>query len=1333
MNAYRKIVLLAAAVLFLVWGFLNIGRLTGDQEGLIRIVLGVILSLAILLRWKPAEEGLGRRPWLAPTAGIVGALLVVAGIVFRVHQFEWLGIILLLYACLIWALPPYFARDIALSLLLLYWVHPLPGQVFGSFQLAMQGMSVRGAEWLLHCLNVRVWADGLMLNTGLRVFGVPEACSGMRTAVTVFLCTLGVCVLLRHRWRSTVFLVAAGLVQVLLLNILRITLVVFFAPRMPEEWADTALHDTAGLFLLVSIVLTQIEVSWWKIKEADRRRIAEGHRSGSVERPERAFKAPRFWHVARKIGPRLVLVVVVLMFLAAGAYKSRPSHRRIMRTEVIDLLMDHDRDTAFRAVECFLAERPDDRNLLSKKAQILVSRGEYEAALRTLDSLPGELEATEKVAKSWALMALKKPEEAVAVIETLPDNIKRVPSVAIIRAQYGALMGNLGDVVENIVIAANSHRALERVRALFPYLALHEQWEVIAACDRGPDYGDITHALIALQARLKAGPAERAGEICRKGIEKWPDDPRFLPGLFALALSRPGGEWEGLLAEGLKRNLGRLDADQLALFMNYAFRLSRPDLGWIAYCRLREIDARDPELLIMPARFGDVWLRFQRNRIGVGGRSREDLIDLAAWYRHTRDVWPMAGAWQRVPLADLVTSADLERVKSDALEACLSELKERADKGLLNRRMFRTFVDALASGGKLEEAHRRLDEMIEAFPDLKASALLRHAFLYSGEKMWARSYESAREARTVLQTPLLQADLLLIDAMLNMNMGVCALDAAQRAVELYAGAAEAEIALASAWNFYGYSEQAYTVVSRRSWSETFPPMVQLLYDTGRRKEAEKKSRALGVPILKGKDEPREFYTLPPAELTLAGQWEEPLTDEAMDREAQVLAGADDSLGSVFLQALRQRTIAWYREHGEGAAGDLDAWEKIGRDDMEKGAAFHRLAVLLARQRRNKEAIEAAEAALVHMPRSAVLHRIMIALSEGEAERVAAALAACPDDPEIWLAGLVVDSLDEKARERVDRAVTGAIAAGRISVGTAVRAGDFMLRRGRLDAASRLARYALERAKGFLPAYALGLRCAVRAGDREWALKCAHEGIEQSGDPAVFYRCIAFLKDESGESDMETMRALEYLQQRFPEEAHWGTMLGGIYFERGDSKRALAVLSSIPEDSVAKADVKSLLMASEAARIEGDPELARRFLETGHGIYPDRVSILNNLVYNLAQQPATLARAKALLPKLLEVDKKSAGVLDTLAFVFFKTGDLDSAQKYSRQALAALEEDDYAALEIRLNAARIFHRAGNPGEAKRLLEAVSQDKRCSGRIEYECRRLLDQIATGPGDS
>ncbi|MBN2302327.1 MAG: exosortase/archaeosortase family protein, partial [Lentisphaerae bacterium] len=377
MKTTRSVVLVAAIVLFLAWIVAHMRRIIGGSDDVIRIVLGFLFALLILLRWKPWNRNATQElpGWISVVMGSVGAFLAVAGIIFTVNQIEWLGIIFLLCACLFWALPRKYAGDAAIGMFLLYWIHPLPTQVFGTFQLLMQTLSVKGAEWLLHCMNVRVWSDAFTLYTGVRVFGVPEACSGMRTAVTVLLCTLGVCALFRFRWYETVLFAFVGLIHVLILNIVRIAFMVIWSLRMPVAWGESFLHDTVGIFLLASILIVQLEASWWKIYWDRRRKKIQDIEEGRSEPNDEATILPRIWRLAFLWGWVVIIALFVAAGLAGAVYKRRPSHRAAMIAGVVDNLAKNDQAAAERAVKEALRLTPNDQSLKSAYFRILAHRG----------------------------------------------------------------------------------------------------------------------------------------------------------------------------------------------------------------------------------------------------------------------------------------------------------------------------------------------------------------------------------------------------------------------------------------------------------------------------------------------------------------------------------------------------------------------------------------------------------------------------------------------------------------------------------------------------------------------------------------------------------------------------------------------------------------------------------------------------------------------------------------------------------------------------------------------------------------------------------------------
>ena len=196
----RKLVGLAG--LLLLCQFLIINLLDSDftsQTGTVRVFLAILFPLLIILRRKPEHSDFQRniQPWLMITLSLTAAVFLVVGLIFDIHQLEWLGLLGLVFFALSLWLPDNYRRDLCLAFLLLYFMHPIPGQLYGGIQRAMQAWSVSGAENLLHAFNVRVWQEGMVIHTGYSIFEVPAACSGMKTAMTVFLSCLGVGVLYR--------------------------------------------------------------------------------------------------------------------------------------------------------------------------------------------------------------------------------------------------------------------------------------------------------------------------------------------------------------------------------------------------------------------------------------------------------------------------------------------------------------------------------------------------------------------------------------------------------------------------------------------------------------------------------------------------------------------------------------------------------------------------------------------------------------------------------------------------------------------------------------------------------------------------------------------------------------------------------------------------------------------------------------------------------------------------------------------------------------------------------------------------------------------------------
>jgi exosortase/archaeosortase family protein len=1325
----RKSVLAAAAVLFAAWTWRNAARVLLDDDQLVLYCLGTVFALAILFRHKPRPTAATLRdPWSGwPLLSGVGLVLSAVGLVFRVHQFEWLGVILMLFGCLRWALPERYGSDLLLAFALLYWANPLPGQVVGRMHLWLQLLSVRGSEALLHLVNVRVWGDGLMLRTGFRAFGVPEACSGFRTATTVAVSMLGTAILLRFRWFAGALLLVIAIAQVLALNVLRISFMVYWAPRMPPEWAERFLHDTLGVFLLLGIVLAQVEALAWKRFVTRRREVRDGILRGEVEVPEKASVLPRLWTLLFRWTPVAALAAAILLGAALTIYRSRPYHRATMIGGVVPGLMQTNPEAAERAVAVALKLQPGDRDLKGQRARVLALRGKHEAALGALDALGGNLSAVDLIFRSWLLLSLGRLEEAVAIVDELPPEFLNRPAVAMVRAEYALREGQPAEVARHLRRVGRSHLFIQRIRALFPYLAMHEAWGTICAVDTPYPYGNAIEALIAIQAFLKENDVGGAGAAARRALDRWPDDPRLLGPVFVLAMVQPEGGWDDRAAAGLRSNLQRLGVDEIATYMGYALRMGRPDIGWIAFNRLTAMDPDDPAIPLAVAQHAPSWFRLRKHGLGLRDEDPLAAVDARPLYRWSRTLRQFAPLWKAMPVMEELATRPLEEIRNRAVARCLAELQRRETAGTLDTRLMMDYPVALTLASRYDEAHERWNRIEQALPERRGMVLLQRARLFDMQARWESAYEELRQYAEAEEGPNLTATLLRVSALMQLGLGEQAMDEVLKGRRLFPAAQQVDLACSAILDVFGFKEDALFVLTRGGLDPGSRAAVQLLYDTGRVAEAQRRASALGIGLDRRDGRVVEALLPPAAEWVVAPRWPAPLTPAEMDEAAANARQAAARATGPFLQALARRNEAWFASQGGAAESVPELWEAAGRDAAERMSALKQLAVLLTRQGRREEASAAMDRALAHSPENPLLWRVRVALAKGDPEMVRRARAAAPDDGFLWLAHLVAKTEAEGVGPWMEEEALRAVSSQAYAPGILVRAGDFLLRKNAPHAASLLARDAMARGLGLPSSFALGTRCAIVLRDSKWALDCALKGIENVSNPGPFYRVVVAVKSVGGQRDRDLLDALEFLRKHSQQEPEWGERLGQAYFDRGDTRRALAVFAEVLSEDFKNVRVKSLLMAAEASRLQGDTSRSIDVLEAAYTLYPRRVSLLNNLIFTLAQNPSTLPRARELLPQLLtEQEADNFAVLDTAALVHLRSGNLAEAERYMKRALEHLDDEAYGALEVRLNAAELDYRQGNFEAAEAQLRKIRSSQDLNQVVDSAARRLQDLI-------
>ncbi len=1305
------------------------------EQGGAHLVLGLIFTLLLVFRPKqPAEKGLSPRIGpagrLTALTALAGVFMVMGGRFAGINQFAWIGLVMMMYAALRNALPFSYAKDIRRALFVFYWIHPLPNQIISPLQLLMQRVSVRGAEWLLHALNIRVWADSLMLDTGTQLFGVPEACSGMTTAMTVFLCLFGVGMLMRFKAVALTVLQIIGMAQVLVLNSLRIAAMIYFARGAGEEWSSVFLHDTLGILLFGAVGLSFGEAAIWRSRRNKRLITAEAVRDGTAEPPDRATILPPFWRRLVRWGGLAAFAALVLLSAAFAVYKARPYHRGRMIHTVAELRLGRlDPARAHRAVNAALSYIPGDYELLVLKARILAAAGRPAEALEILQEHAGKLATEELVLKSNVMMMLGRREEAMAILMELPETIRQAPGVALLLAEYAAFSGNISEVLLHLPNAARTHVNLQRVRALFPLLAAHEQWGVIVANDRADyAYADEQQAELALRAHLIRNELTTAGRILSGAVRRWPDDPRFLDGLVALSTALPGSEWEEHFVSRFANVMPELAPDPLAHYLRHAAQLGRMDQAWVGYARLAALDSSDPDVYLLPAEFAEQWLNVRRHRLHLPAEDRTDRINLSGFVRFTSQMAPWSMIWDAVPRFQEVSDSAFYEMRPALLAEGLRALAQREAAERLTRRMEMSWPQALALSGRFDDAHERLDLLAGRYPDLRQHVMLMRAVFYDQQGRWAEAYEAVRLWRQQASQPRLTAELIMINALMNLNVVVAALDVAEKSVDLFPAAPEPEQTVAAIWDVFGYKDYALHLLSATGRRQHHMVMARLLYETGRFVQAGRMARMAGLPPRRRELDDSAAFALLPAEAVFQSAWPPPLASAEMAEQGNAALAVSRDAASPYVRGMGRMMSEWYSSGGNEVASDAARWEAVGRDAREAAGMLHRLASLQARQQRGEAAAAAIERALSHLPDSPVLWRMRLAMSipQERAALVAAARAGCPRDPDVWLAGLVhyADSDDD---EKIEMYLADALKLDFLPNETLVRAADYLLRNRRLDIGRRLAVRAVQRERSFLPALIVSIRAAVEAEDWPAVLNGALAAVEVAEDPAPFYELVVKIKAREEKHDTEMLRALEFLNVRFPQQTEWAELMAKAYFEKGDTDRASTILGPLIDRDISGVRILSILLAAEAERLAGNPRRALGILESAYQMYPDRLSVLNNLAYTMLEIPATADQAVDFVPALLSLGGDNVAVLDTVSRIYAVNGRISEAWEVMQRCLAEMDHESPSAAEILLNAAELLLARGDPAAAAEMVSAVMRRRDLPRLLESRARGIRERIA------
>ena len=195
---------------------------------------------------------------LTPAGALAGMVVVLVGLgallVGDLAAENFLmrsSLIVILAGLVLFHLGPEVLKVVAFPLGFLIFMVPLPATLLYAITFPLQNLAATQAAWLLDLLGIPVLLDGNVIHLSQISLGVTEACSGIRSLISLVAGAVAwAYLMLPNRWISVVF-VASAVPITILANAGRVVATGLIGQWLGVEYAAGFFHDLAGWVVYV--------------------------------------------------------------------------------------------------------------------------------------------------------------------------------------------------------------------------------------------------------------------------------------------------------------------------------------------------------------------------------------------------------------------------------------------------------------------------------------------------------------------------------------------------------------------------------------------------------------------------------------------------------------------------------------------------------------------------------------------------------------------------------------------------------------------------------------------------------------------------------------------------------------------------------------------------------------------------------------------------------------------------------------------------------------------------------------------------------------------------
>lgn len=247
----------------------------------------------------------------------------------------------------------------------------------------------------------------------------------------------------------------------------------------------------------------------------------------------------------------------------------------------------------------------------------------------------------------------------------------------------------------------------------------------------------------------------------------------------------------------------------------------------------------------------------------------------------------------------------------------------------------------------------------------------------------------------------------------------------------------------------------------------------------------------------------------------------------------------------------------------------------------------------------------------------------------------------------------------------------------------------------------------ESSPGYGPAFTLAGQYYAQVNEIDKAIEKLKKGNEllPQDDIAWRLRLQLLLSENRLEEAIEVGQEAD---ENVPDDSFIQFFVGSAYMLSDQNEEAVTWLeraSRAPSRRPFKSVVYSTLGDAESNL--GKSEEADRAYELALRYDPENHNAMNNYAYNLSVRGEKLERAEELALRAMELEPENAAYLDTMGWVFYKTGEYEKAKRFIK---ASIDLDrGTAGAEVLEHLGDVYEKLGNLEEAQKLWkQALEKD-------------------------